>query len=373
MSPSKESKVFILGAGCSVECGYPPGTGLKAELKEFLHPIFGKYPRIEQSVTDTIKLLEELPEIETLDQLASYCDESVDEWTRKQGGIIEDESEFGRRMRWAAKHIQHAKIATSAMFLAREEVARRTGLPRYKRFIAEILGSGGAPWQDALRKSSCHVLTFNYDQLFEIAFLEMFRSFDSRSPSLYGEEALNSGFLLYGDYKLVDPTPGRFCFLKLHGSVGWWVERKTGGGKLYSPSVPVKAPSLAEIEGSIPRERDPLSGPEPLTVFPHEQKGSQDYRSAQGKSSDYLWAPYNDTVWRHAASLVANATEVRVIGYSFHPVGSRHMVKQLLSKATCERIVIQNKVDVRRNLENYGELKGRLDYDRTPFGEYPCF
>lgn len=33
-------------------------------------------------------------------------------------------------MRLAAKQIQDAKIATSAMFLAREEAARRTGLPR---------------------------------------------------------------------------------------------------------------------------------------------------------------------------------------------------------------------------------------------------
>jgi hypothetical protein len=369
MSPSKESRVFILGAGCSVECGYPPGTGLKAALKEFLHPIFGNYPRIEQSVTDTIKLLEELPEIETLDQLASYCDESVDEWTRKQGGIIEDEAEFGRRMRWAAKHIQHAKIATSAMFLAREEAARRTGLPRHKQFIAEILGGGGAPWQDALRESSCQVLTFNYDQLFEIAFLEAFRSFDSRSHFLYGQEALNSGFLHYGDCKLVDPAQGRFCFLKLHGSVGWWVERKTGGGKLYSVSAPVKALSLAEIEGSIPGERDPLSGPEPLMAFPHERQGSQKYLRDQGKSSDYLWAPYIDAVWQHAASIVANATEVRVVGYSFNPIDSRYMVNELLSKATCEKIVIQNKADVRRNLETYRQFKGRLEYDPTPFGE----
>ena len=69
---------------------------------------------------------------------------------------------------------------------------------------------------------------------------------------------------------------------------------------------------------------------------------------------------------------MANATEVRVIGYSFSPIDSRYMVNELLSKATCEKIVIQNKVDVRRNLESYVQAKSPLDYDRTPFGEYPC-
>jgi hypothetical protein len=66
---------------------------------------------------------------------------------------------------------------------------------------------------------------------------------------------------------------------------------------------------------------------------------------------------------------VANATEVRVIGYSFNPIDSRHMVNQLLSKATCEKVVIQNKVDVRRNLESYRQFKDRLHHDSTPFGE----
>lgn len=211
------------------------------------------------------------------------------------------------------------------------------------------------------------MLTFNYDQLFEIACLEMFRSCDSRSHSLYDQEALNSGFLLSGDYNLVDPAPSRFCFLKLHGSVGWWVGWKIGGGKEYRVSVPLKPRSLVEIEAAIPAERDPLSGPEPLMAFPHERQGSQEYLSAQGKSSDYLWAPYIDKVWQHAADVVANATEVRVIGYSFSPIDRSHMVNQILSKAIRARIVIQNKVDVRRNLESYPQLKDRLKFDLRPF------
>jgi hypothetical protein len=65
--------------------------------------------------------------------------------------------------------------------------------------------------------------------------------------------------------------------------------------------------------------------------------------------------------------VVANASEVRVIGYSFSPIDSRHMVNQLLSRATCEKIVIQNKVDVRRNLESYRQFKDRFEFDPTTF------
>src|SRR5207245_8710695 len=99
MSRPKEIRVFILGAGCSIECGYPPGAGLKTELEKFLNHTGGKAPNVYQSVTDTIKLLGALPDIETLDQLARHCDESVDAWTRQHGPIIENEAEFGKRKR----------------------------------------------------------------------------------------------------------------------------------------------------------------------------------------------------------------------------------------------------------------------------------
>ena len=65
MSLSKESRVFILGAGCSLECGYPPGNGLAAELEKFLGEVQEipneKCGRIKQSLICTLKLLRETP------------------------------------------------------------------------------------------------------------------------------------------------------------------------------------------------------------------------------------------------------------------------------------------------------------------------
>ena len=371
MSPSKESRVFILGAGCSVECGYPPGTGLAAEFEKFLGEILEipdeKCGRIKHSLICTLKLLRETPGVETLDQLAARIEHDLRDWQHKRGGAIAD-SEYLKRENMAARQILDAKIATSAMFLAREDKARQTGLRSYKGFITQILG--GPPWEEA-RKADCSVLTFNYDRLFEIAFPECFPTFDLRNHPLHASDALNSGFdFNLGKWSLAQPAPGRFCFLKMHGSVGWWVKVKHDGGRgerCYWPASPVQGLNVEGIEKTIPKE---CGGPfdwEPLLTFPHERIESQQYFNYKGESSGYDWAPYIDAVWQHAGNVVANATEVRVIGYSFNPIDSRHMVNQLLSKATCEKIVIQNKVDVRRNLESYRQFKDRLEFDPTPF------
>jgi hypothetical protein len=371
MSPAKESRVFILGAGCSVGCGYPPGTGFAVECDNLLRELREipeeKCNRIKQSLISTLKLLRETPTVETLDQLAARIEHDLWDWQHKRGGAIAD-SEYLERANMTAKQILDAKIATSAMFLAREGKARQTDLRSYKSFITQILG--GPPWTKA-READCHVLTFNYDRLFEIALSECFPTFDLRNCSLYACDALNSGFdFNFGKRSLVQPTPGRFCFLKMHGSAGWWVKVKhdgVRGERCYWPASPVQALSVEEIETTIPKECGGPFGWEPLLAFPHERQESQEHFSYKGESSGRDWAPYIDAVWQHAASVVANATEVRVIGYSFNPIDSRHMVNHLLSKATCEKIVIQNKVDVRRNLESYRQFKDRLEFDPTPF------
>ena len=256
-----------------------------------------------------------------------------------------------------------------AMFLAREEKGRQTRLPQYRSFFTQILG--GPPWT-AAREADCHVLTFNYDRLFEMAFSQSFPTFDLRTHPLYSTDALNSVFdPNFGEWSVVQPMPGRFSFVKLHGSVGWWVKVKredARGARSYWPTVPVEGTNLEQIEKSIPKECGGPFGWEPLLAFPHERQESQQYFSNRAESSGYAWAPYIDAVWKHAASVVADATEVRVIGYSFDPIDSRYMVNELLNKATCEKIVIQNKVDVRRNLESYKQLRGRLDFCPTPFG-----
>jgi hypothetical protein len=127
---------------------------------------------------------------------------------------------------------------------------------------------------------------------------------------------------------------------------------------------------LEEIENSIPAKgRDTHSGWESLIVFPHERQFAQDYSIARGEPSGYPWAEYIDTVWDYAAALLEVATEVRVIGYSFNPIDSRYVVDKLLTKVKCDKIAIQNlDIDtVKKNLASYKMLRGRLEFDQTPF------
>lgn len=367
MSQSKESRVFILGAGCSVGSGYPLGAGFATELETFLAELPDECPTIKRSVDATLDLLRKHPGTETLDRLAARIEQDLIDWKRQRGSPVVD-AEYLEKENLAAEQTLYAKIATGALFLAREDKAWQRRLPGYRDFITQILG--GPPWT-AARGADCHVLTFNYDRLFEIAFSESFSEFDLRDHPLYGRDALNSGFNpLIGEWSAGPPESGRFSFLKLHGSAGWWVKmnREQGrGARRYWPAVPVEGTSLEKIEKSIPKERGGPFGWAPLLAFPRERQESQEYFDQRGESSGCGWAPYIDTLWLHAASLVADATEVRVIGYSFNPIDSRQMVTKLLTKATCEKIIIQNTVDVRKSLESYKELRGRLDFDPTPF------
>lgn len=359
----KQTKVFILGAGCSAKCGYPLGTGFATELEEFLGGIPDKCSIIKQTVSDTLKLLVGLPEIQTLDQLAKHLENEAE----RRGGIIAD----GPALAKMQKQIRDAKIATSALFCANEALARKKpAFERYKLLVTEIFG--GCPWQDAMKEADCHVLTFNYDRLFELAFLECFADFDSRNTFIYGKDALNSGFNpSSGECSSINPASDHFCFLKLHGSASWWGQRDKHNqdGRRYHFPLPLRPMSLEEIENSIPKERDVQYGWEQLIVFPHERQFSQEFHKARGESSGYPWAQYVDTIWSYAATVLEAATEVRVIGYSFNPIDSRYVVDNLITKVKCDKILIQNlDIDtVKKNLASYKMLRGRFEFDSTPF------
>jgi hypothetical protein len=377
----QQTKVFILGAGCSANCGYPLGTGLAGQLEdaEFQSKISGHFPIIERCVRDTVHLAKGLPQFDTLDQLAKHVEDDFALWRQRERSFVWEKTDE-ERSNLRDKQIIDAKIATAAMFLVREEKARKIGSQSYERFIAAIFG--GDPWQEAVKAADCHVMTFNYDRLFEIAFLNHFKSFDPKLVSLYGNCALNSGFnrRVNGLFDKVEPVVGRFNFLKLHGSTGWWVKNNLEQPELLSYwHVPVRSTGLQEIEDllkkhgvysweTLNRPNAPINLPwKTLITFPHEKQHSLKNRQT-GRSYD----PYIRQIWDHAASLLAAATEVKVIGYSFSAIDSRHMVNELLSKATqCHRIVIQNPAveTVKANLASYAQIRERLEFDSSLFGE----
>lgn len=87
---------------------------------------------------------------------------------------------YGVRLR----RILRAKIATVALFLALEQSAEGQVLDSYQGLILKLL-PGSGDWRARFRGSQCHLLTFNYDRLFEMALLRMF-GVDADTQLLYG-------------------------------------------------------------------------------------------------------------------------------------------------------------------------------------------
>src|SRR5688572_4944155 len=157
MTDTKGCRAFILGAGCSANYGYPLGIALGQQLQKFFWDI------------------------------PADCDDEFLDWDAQRGSANADQAYLDRE-RLAAKQILDARIATSAMFVAREENARQRGLPGYQRLLGSIFG--GEPWEEAIADSGCHVLSFNYDRLLEIAFFNHFKSSNSQRLGLYAKNAL---------------------------------------------------------------------------------------------------------------------------------------------------------------------------------------
>lgn len=369
MNQTSGTRVFILGAGCSADCGYPLGAGFKNALGQFRSQISDDCPTIKQTLGDTITLMENLPDIQTLDQLARHIDEELESWRGKRNYFVD--SEDCEREKIAKKKILDAKIATSALFLALEEKIPKSGIVKYEDFIVSILGGRAQALEDMFREADCHVLSFNYDRLFEIAFLNRCKQHDPCQSGLYSGKVLNSGFDAKRD--AVKPVSGRFSFLKLHGSSGWWVKKEqySGPERLYWPSVPKIPVALKDIEALAAKAHDYLEW-KPLIAFPHERQSSREFHQANNSSSGHYWAPYIDAVWNHARDLLAEATEVKIIGYSFDPNDSRYMVEDLLCKVPAHvKIVIKNRKEAKEkvmgNVEGYKVLRGRVEFDPSPF------
>jgi hypothetical protein len=206
-----ESKVYILGAGCSKHCGYPLGPEMKEDLERFgqsLDPATS--PRLRKAVADTLALF-------------GTTTETIDVLVQKLYGGSLDEIIGGPYNR--QPRVISATLATCAAFLAKEASARETGFRAYREFLSDLFPNAETHWLRVPQSTRRHVLTFNYDRLFEMAFVDRF---NFAGYGLYDVRVLNSGVTLEGVN--IEFTPEAFSFLKLHGSVGSWTVDFTGTG-----------------------------------------------------------------------------------------------------------------------------------------------
>jgi hypothetical protein len=294
-----ESKVYILGAGCSKHCGYPLGQEMKDDLVDFgqsLDPATSS--RLREAVRDTTALMG--GRVDTIDTLvqklyAGQLDgqigaQNVDAWTRN--GI-------------RSRRVKAATSAISAAFLAKEKKVSELGFSRYRNFLYQLFPGAGSNWF-AIQRSNCpHVLTFNYDRAFEIAFLDRFINTDQYL--LYGQRVLNSGLNLNG----IGFEPEEFSFLKLHGSVGMWAV-DFPGDPIYQQRLPINGQTVT-IDDRLffpetpDSEHPSRSEREPLLFFPNQRQ------FIVSNESGFLFHKYAKAVWHRATELVSNATDIHVI------------------------------------------------------------
>jgi hypothetical protein len=320
-----KNKVYILGAGCSAGYGYPVAKEVVPQLEIYGQSLGGGATKLKQCIADTVELMRQ-QNVKTVDDLT----------VRLHTGAFDKLSGLPQASLHREERIWHAKLAMTALLLSREEKAWQSGLDGYHDLLLELC-PGPGNWEQRFRRSSCSVLTFNNDRLFEMAFLRR-NGPDLYGKLLYGQFWLNSGFsdIFNSEIKFAD---GGFCFLKLHGCVGRIVDseevepcyRPIYGDIQPGERVDINDSKFFPTTNTVSRFRI-----HPLMVFPYEKQ------HIQSGERHAIYKRYITTIWGKAEELVKEADEIWVIGYSFHAM-DRHSLMNLLSKATkCTRVIVQN-------------------------------
>ena len=325
-----DNTVYILGAGCSVEYGYPLAANFIPAFESFSRSLGGDAQKLKHAVDETVMLMREA-NVQTVDELVFRIHNSALDDPRQQSTQA-----YGVRLR----RILRAKIATVALFLALEQRAKAETLNGYQRLILKIF-PGSGDWRQRFRDARCHLLTFNYDRLFEMSLLRMF-GIDADTQLLYGEDILNSGL-----HHCMGDSMGfkddRFCFLKLHGSVGMRIHEEYGQPRYYpyldgaKPGEKIELNDerfFAKSANPLPQDRDP----EPLIVFPFEK----DFVLSDFPNQ-LAFRKYITAVWQQAERVVESASEIWFIGYSFAMMDRTAVIGLLARARQCKRLVIQNR------------------------------
>ena len=332
-----EKTVIIMGAGCSFAYGYPLAHQTLDYLQKFAQELEGsdEHAQVHNCVLETIDLFgryrEENEALRTLDQL-------VDAIHSASRSNPRDPTADAR----ADRCVNKAKIAVAALFMSREKAAIGTGLEGYRKLLNCIFGKGsGRYYRPGEMGADYAVFSFNYDRLFELAFLRMFTS---QNLAFYGPDVLNSG--LYESRDELQPIHlDRFALLKLHGSVSFRTNEFIGfRHEGHRPQID-REDNYGDTRFFAPcdlRGRSEIHPP--LIVFPHEQPFLMDYPN--GKFDHREYTPH---VAVAAGKFAAGATEIWILGYSC-PSEDSDEISDVLSNATrCRRILIYDpKPDVVR-------------------------
>lgn len=325
-----ETTVVVLGAGCSVKYGYPLAKEFVPALESFRASLGVDAEKLKNCIGETIQLLRDA-NAQTVDELVFRLH------TRALDRSSQSSMQaYMHRLR----QISNAKLATAALFLSLEQQAKAQPLEGYQRMILRML-PGSDPLQKRFRETRFRLMTFNYDRLFELELLRLF-GVDSNTQLLYGDDILNAG-LNHCLGESMGFREDRFCFLKLHGSIGMRVREEYGQTRYYAYIDGERPGQVIDISDErffanasqpLPQDRDP----EPLIVFPVEKEFVR-----SGSENRLAFRDYIKTVWKQAERIMESAAEIWFIGYSFAMMDRPAVVKLLSHAGRCKRVIIQNR------------------------------
>ena len=325
-------EVYILGAGCSVEAGYPIAAGMRDKLEEFGRTITIDSPVVSEWCTSTAGLMREC-NAQTLDELTEGLINRTIQRPNSNG--VQGHSEF------VFPVIRKAKAAISAYFFSLEPKAKIQGLQPYKDFIDEILPI--TEGNTVLSKSNKRVLSFNYDRLFEMSFANRFLRYDEQDMfTLCGPNYLNSGFTVQNGRMQIQPD--RFTFLKMHGSVGHIARPLLGNGGaevefcLNALDISSQGKSWDQRVG-IQAGDNSIKPIDSLIHFPIEK--SVFLEQVTGKElTSYDRRTYISDIWNSAETIMTSAHKVYLVGFSVKGKDSGYLEKLLKKSTNLDSITI---------------------------------
>jgi len=335
VTPKPFTRIYILGAGCSLENGYPLAARMLHHLRDFMCEIGPAAPRIRENVGSTISLMEQFS-VETLDELVSHHE-------------IRDDLD----------KVERAKVSMTALFAWKEGKAVKTGFRNYQRLFQRLFAyEYGSEIAAVLKETPYRVLTFNYDRIFELAF-----------NSIYGlkedVEQINLMLqvgLMNTDSEDEEPPRNGFSLVKLHGGVGFVYKDNNHSMEHMQSRLPFAKQEITDSD--LYKNDGTLMFPLQI-VFPHEKRKER----ANGQNT---FGRYIDKTKSLAQTLLQEAREVWIVGYSIHPIDLPYFKELLGAAANCKQFVIQNPQakTVGQYLETLREeigFKGRILPYEVPF------
>jgi len=166
--------------------------------------------------------------------------------------------------------------------------------------------------------------------------------FNFTNYGLYDIKVLNSGVNLPGVE--IEFTPEAFSFLKLHGSVAGWTVDISGMGHPLHQRCIFATPDPRE---AITVNDDYFFLRPQMVHIPTTSKGHLSYTFRMKGSlsfpmrADFYFIDMPARFGNEAKELISNATEIRVIGYSFSGIDRGEMLNMLSQASSCQRLVIQ--------------------------------